>query len=80
MIWAEVFWKRDPNPEPEDGAASPSLTSLAYLIVPIAGLALITISIGFFAEPFFVLANAAAQQLMNPDTYYIPAVLTTVGA
>jgi multicomponent Na+:H+ antiporter subunit D len=79
-IWAEVFWKSDPNPEPEDEAESPSLTSLTYLIVPIAGLALITITIGFFAEPFFVLSNAAAQQLMNPDTYYIPAVLTTVGA
>jgi multicomponent Na+:H+ antiporter subunit D len=76
-IWAEVFWKADP-PDREPVEDTP-LTSLPYLILPIAFLALITITIGLFAEPFFVLATAAAEQLMNPDLYYIPAVNPVVG-
>jgi multicomponent Na+:H+ antiporter subunit D len=65
-IWAEVFWKADPSPEP---AENQPLTSLPYLIIPVVSLALITIVIGLFAEPFFVLATQAAEQLLNPAEY-----------
>ena len=36
---------------------------------PIIVLALITIVIGFNAEPFFNIANNAASQLLNPNEY-----------
>ncbi len=71
-IWAEVFWKAAP-PAAAD-APSPPLTSLPYLILPVVLLALITITIGLFSQPFFELAIAAAEQLLHPDLYYIPAV------
>jgi multicomponent Na+:H+ antiporter subunit D len=47
---------------------------LQTLIIPIVTLALITVIIGVFAEPFYNLALQAAEQLMNP-ALYIQAVL-----
>jgi multicomponent Na+:H+ antiporter subunit D len=44
------------------------------MILPIGLLALITIIIGLYTEPFFALADRAAHQLMNPSEY-IHAVL-----
>jgi len=76
-IWNEVFWKKESasvsNPTSSDKVR---LSSKSYfsLILPIALLALITIVIGLYTEPFFELANRAAQQLMNPSEY-IHAVL-----
>jgi multicomponent Na+:H+ antiporter subunit D len=76
-IWNEAFWKKESasvsNPTSSDKVR---LSSKSYfsLILPIALLALITIIIGLYAEPFFELANRAAQQLMNPSEY-IHAVL-----
>jgi len=76
-IWGEVFWKADPAEHPET-EENPPLSQLAYLIIPIAGLALITVSIGLFSEPFFALAIDAAKQLLNPAEY-IQAVNPVVG-
>jgi multicomponent Na+:H+ antiporter subunit D len=45
-----------------------------FLVLPIAALALITILIGVAAEPVYVLASRAAQQLIDPAEY-IQAVL-----
>jgi multicomponent Na+:H+ antiporter subunit D len=39
------------------------------LDLPIAALAAITIIIGLFSQPFFELANDAANQLLNPNEY-----------
>lgn len=76
-IWNEAFWKKESvkvsNPTSSDNARLSSKSYLS-LILPIGLLALITIVIGLYTEPFFELADRAAQQLMNPSEY-IHAVL-----
>lgn len=67
-IWAEAFWKADPAPA-EAPSANPALSSALGLVLPIAGLAVITVLIGLFAEPIFVLSSRAAEQLLNPAEY-----------
>jgi multicomponent Na+:H+ antiporter subunit D len=65
------------TPHPDD--VEPKLSSIpaegrrAYLI-PIAGLAMLTVIIGVFPQPFVAFAEAAAAQLLDPSAY-IAAVL-----
>ena len=72
-IWAEAFWTPHPdNVEPklnrlENGMFWP-------LILPIAGLAVLTCIIGLFPEPFVQFAEGTTAQLLDP-TAYIEAVL-----
>ncbi|MGH7930814.1 MAG: Na+/H+ antiporter subunit D, partial [Candidatus Binatia bacterium] len=75
-IWAEAFWKEAPETmETREPATSPeSRASRLLVILPIASLALATILIGLAAEPLYLLATRAAEQLMNPAEY-IQAVL-----
>lgn len=68
-IWAEAFWKADPAPHEAQPLQNRPLKSLPYLILPIIVLAAITIIIGLFSESFFVLAQRAAEQLLNPQEY-----------
>jgi multicomponent Na+:H+ antiporter subunit D len=71
-IWNEVFWKDDPSGKNDDNNNSFSLsckTRKFMIISPIVFLALITIIIGFYAEPFFLLANKAANQLLDQSVY-----------
>lgn len=68
-IWAEAFWKADPAPHKAHPLQNRPLKSLSYLILPIIVLAAITIIIGLFSEPFFVLAQRAAEQLLHPQEY-----------
>jgi multicomponent Na+:H+ antiporter subunit D len=72
-IWGEVFWK--PHPDSYD----PAIGRLGWqtalpMILPIAALAILTVVIGLFPEPFVVFAERAAGQLLEPDEY-ISAVL-----
>ncbi len=69
-IWAEAFWKKPP--EPLEPVRHPGAFWVLY--VPIAGMALITLCIGIFAQPIFALAMAAAEQMLDPQVY-IDAVL-----
>jgi multicomponent Na+:H+ antiporter subunit D len=72
-IWAEAFWK--PHP---DGIA-PELSTLprkAAQIIPVAGLAGLTIIIGLNPEPFVTFAERAAAQLLDPTDY----IRTVLGA
>lgn len=72
-IWAEVFWK----PHPEDVAPALRLVergNLTALLVPVTGLAVMTVMIGFFPDPFIGFAERAAAQLLDP-TGYVTAVL-----
>ncbi|MEM8655690.1 MAG: Na+/H+ antiporter subunit D [Pseudomonadota bacterium] len=67
-IWAEAFWKPHPN------GAEPALTALTphakrHLLLPIAGLATMTLIIGFYPDPFVDFAKAAAAQLLDPTDY-----------
>jgi multicomponent Na+:H+ antiporter subunit D len=68
-IWAEAFWKPLPAAENTVGAQNPPLTNWPNLIIPIAVLAALTVLIGLFSEPLFVLATSAAEQLLDPSEY-----------
>jgi multicomponent Na+:H+ antiporter subunit D len=69
-IWAEAFWKAEP--EGETGGTRGPVPLL--MLVPIVAMALLTVVIGFFPGTLLDLATRAAGQLMNP-TGYIEAVL-----
>ncbi|MGR3503465.1 Na+/H+ antiporter subunit D [Pseudaestuariivita sp.] len=67
-IWAEAFWKAHPE------GAEPRLALLTAedrrcLLGPIAALAVLTLIIGFFPEPFVTFATDAAAQLLDPEAY-----------
>ncbi|GGW69958.1 Na+/H+ antiporter subunit D [Alishewanella tabrizica] len=69
-IWNEAFWKKAPEPAIEIPA--PVRNKALYWTTGI--LASMTIAIGLFAQPIYVLAEMAANQLLNPQLY-IDAVL-----
>ncbi len=69
-IWAEAFWKAEP--EGEAGGTRGPVPLL--MLVPITAMALLTVGIGFFPGTLLDLATRAAGQLMNPNGY-IEAVL-----
>lgn len=83
-IWTEAFWK----PLPENSELGPDSTTdrapasisahdhhpLRGLVMPVAGLAAITVFIGLLAEPVMVLSNTAAAQLLDP-TGYVDAIM-----
>lgn len=71
-IWNEVFWKDDPsgdNKNVNEVYQSLSKTKKFLIFSPIIFLALITIIIGFYAEPFFTFANNVATQLLDSSGY-----------
>ena len=72
-IWAEAFWKAHPEGISPELARIDTPTRRA-LLLPIAGLAALTLIIGFFPEPFVIFAETAAAQLLDP-TLYISTVL-----
>jgi multicomponent Na+:H+ antiporter subunit D len=67
-IWAEAFWK--PSPEAAGGGPA-GLTSRQkrVLLVPIWGLAAMTVTIGLGAEAVFRLTTRAAEQLLHREEY-----------
>ncbi|TFL17299.1 Na+/H+ antiporter subunit D [Jannaschia formosa] len=72
-IWGQAFWK------PHPGGTVPSLSTLRpgermALLTPIGALALMTVLIGLFPEPFVLVAERAAGELLDPSAY-IAAVL-----
>ena len=74
-IWNEAFWKPHPREEAGDAAlATLPRRELVLLVAPIVGLALLTVIIGLYAQPFFELALRSAEQLLAPDAY-VRAVL-----
>lgn len=74
-IWAEVFWKAPPEPRDDDKEV-PAIShrELWQLYVPVVGLALCTLFIGLNGQPIYALAEASAEQLLDPARY-IEAVL-----
>ncbi|MFY0570728.1 proton-conducting transporter membrane subunit [Archangium lansingense] len=61
-VWREAFWK--PPLQEARGSAGP-----AALLGPCVALALVMVALGVGARPLFVLADAAAEQLLNPSAY-----------
>jgi multicomponent Na+:H+ antiporter subunit D len=72
-IWNEVFWKEKPEEVNSDFGKIAHLQKV-MLFIPVILLAVVTIIIGLNVEPFFNIANQAAEQLLNPKAY-IEAVL-----
>ncbi|MDV3502889.1 Na+/H+ antiporter subunit D [Marinobacter sp. M-5] len=75
-IWAEVFWKKVPDHVTDVRRLNGEIKDAhnwAYY-VPVVGLAACTLIIGLYGQPIYVLAETAADQLMNPQLY-IEAVL-----
>jgi multicomponent Na+:H+ antiporter subunit D len=74
-IWNEAFWKPQPASSGNFSETSAQEAKLRWMMIaPIVLLAAITVTIGIAGEPFFALANRAAEQLLNPAEY-IQAVL-----
>lgn len=72
-IWAAAFWS--PHPEGRDTSLSQlSASDRRGLLLPIAGLAVITMVIGMAPDPFARFAEAAAADLLDPAAY-VSAVL-----
>lgn len=70
-IWNGAFWK----PLADGLAVRPaSAPGVALMASPVAVLAVLTLAIGLWAEPFLVFAEAAAASLLDPSAY-IAAVL-----
>ena len=72
-IWAEAFWKTHPDGG-EPTLARLDRQSRAALLLPIGALAMMTVAIGLFPQPFITFAEAAAAQLLDPAPY-VAAVL-----
>jgi multicomponent Na+:H+ antiporter subunit D len=69
-IWAEAFWKA----EPADAPQHPKKAVPVLMWIPICTMALVTVLIGLFPSVLLDYSNAAAAQIMNPQSY-IDAVL-----
>ncbi len=65
-IWAEAFWKNHP-----DGVERrlSTLENKWSQLLPIGGLAVLTIIIGMNPEPFVQFAERSAAQLLDPSAY-----------
>jgi multicomponent Na+:H+ antiporter subunit D len=72
-IWQEAFW-RQPHEGTSTELAMLSRWSLRGLQVPIAMLALLTVTIGIVGQPVVELALEASDQLLDPAGY-VQAVL-----
>ncbi len=70
-IWNEAFWKAQPA-----GVAAPvpAQGSLIWMWLPIIALAALTLAIGLYGQPLFLMAERAAAQLLDPAGY-VEAVL-----
>ena len=74
-IWAEVFWKKQPEPAPETRLVTAGMWR--QLLIPVVSLASLTILIGLLAEPVFQLSSRTAEQLLSTGEY-VNAVLGSV--
>ncbi|MBW2427590.1 MAG: Na+/H+ antiporter subunit D [Deltaproteobacteria bacterium] len=67
-IWGEVFWKPAPESKPTADPL-PLGGSLAWMLVPVAVLAVLTVIIGLGAEFFVQFSLQAAEDLRHPERY-----------
>ena len=84
-IWAEAFWKKQPDVELLDGVERPPPPSpvgvrsaLRWMVPPIAVMTIATVVIGLFGEPLFRYTERAAEQLLDAEGYKA-AVLVSDG-
>jgi multicomponent Na+:H+ antiporter subunit D len=70
-IWAEVFWKEHPT-RPGGLPSAPrelGRAERACLLLPVVGLALLTVAIGLWPAPLLALAEGASRELLDPMGY-----------
>ncbi len=87
-IWNEAFWKKNPEgintslfaQNGQTGSCSPPRSRVGQLclLAPCVALALLTVWIGLWPQPFLSVANDIAEQLVNKEQY-IQAVLNLPG-
>ncbi|MEM9399432.1 MAG: Na+/H+ antiporter subunit D [Verrucomicrobiota bacterium] len=68
-IWAEAFWKKSPDASNDLEVEKSDNKKFIVMVSPVVLLALITLFIGFNAEPFVALAEKTAHQLIDPTSY-----------
>lgn len=74
-IWNQAFWREAPGELAADaGAGSEDRAGRWALVVPVVVLALCTLAIGFYAEPFVAAAGRAADVLLT-----VPSMAMEVG-
>jgi len=76
-IWAEAFWKAQPQEYAERAARferAISERSLAIMCLPIAVLAILAVLLGVGMQPVYEVLIAAAEQMRDPQIY-VDAVL-----
>ncbi|RJL01458.1 Na+/H+ antiporter subunit D [Paracoccus siganidrum] len=67
-IWAEAFWKAHPDGRQPRLASIPARARV-LLLSPMIALALMTVLIGLFPDPFVTFATTGAEQLLDPSAY-----------
>jgi multicomponent Na+:H+ antiporter subunit D len=72
-IWGEAFWKPDPETDSDTGGGQ-SRDPDMWMLVPVSGLACLTLLIGLVPGPFLEVAERAAHELTHPEIY-VNAVL-----
>ena len=70
-IWNEAFWKPAPS-SPADHTDPES--EAAWLVAPVVGLVVLTVTIGLFPGPLVELARQAAAELLDPEAYVYSVV------
>ncbi len=65
-IWNEAFWKPDPT---RDSHPSLPRSRLLTMVIPIAVLALLTVAIGIWPQALFDVAERAADQILDVESY-----------
>jgi len=71
-IWNEAFWKKAAGAAGAPGTAGSAAPEAKPVpgkrlrLVPIAGLAALTLAIGLYPEPLFELARRSARELLGP--------------
>jgi multicomponent Na+:H+ antiporter subunit D len=76
-IWGEAFWKPAPATASITPLSEETQTNRWLLFSPIIALTVLTVVMGFWAEPFMELSIKAANELFHPENY-VRAVLEAV--
>lgn len=70
-IWNEAFWKKEPEICKSTKDYVPKLFSRdnLFMTIPVILLVMITLTISFFPESLYKIAERTANELMNPSIY-----------
>jgi len=71
-IWAEAFWKAQPEAEPD--LNRPEARASAWMVTPVVLLSAMTLLIGLYGNGLFAFSERAAEQLFD-NREYISTVL-----